>query len=310
MAIEFTAAVAEDGPAISRLLQAAFRAAEPVPSFDPAFLDWKYFNGSNARSYVLRDRGRLLAHGGLWPVGTARAWTLVDWAGAPETPGIGVMLVRHLTRLMASEGRALLSVSGSEETRQLMPKLGFAPRMPWVKMARIVRPWQQFRTRSGAATMREWARLGRNWSWSLAARSGVQGAPRVDVVRVETEAGWLTSCPGVAARRYRTGSDGEEHGGLVVLADGQARLAHWRGGVGDLAAFVDQLRRDGECSEVAAISTEAVSEAVLAAAGFRVRDRAWVYAWDPAGNAPGEWAMDWLDDDTVTLRVPGYPYWT
>lgn len=304
MAIEFTAAVAEDGPAIRQLLQAAFRT--DAPGFDPAFLAWKYFSGGEARSYVLRDRGRLLAHGGLWPVGTARAWTLVDWAGAPGTPGIGVMLIRHLTRLAASEGRALLSVSGSEDTRQLMPKLGFAPRMPWVKMARIVRPWRQFRTRPAAVTMRDWARLGRNWGWSWAARSG----GRVDVVRVEAEAGWLAACPGMLTRRYRMGGDGGEEGGVVVLADGQARLAQWRGGVGELTALVALLRREGECAEVAAVSTEAVCEAALGAAGFRVRDRAWVYVWDPAGNAPGEWAMHWRDDDTVTLRVPGYPYWT
>ena len=95
--------------ALAQFLLSIFDANPDAPFVDPELMRWKYFepcadwNGS--RSIVLKQRGQIVAHGGIFPVAfltqekEVAGIHLIDWAASPSVPGAGVLLLGRYHRL-------------------------------------------------------------------------------------------------------------------------------------------------------------------------------------------------------------------
>jgi hypothetical protein len=152
MAFEFVPVNASEQDALIQFLVNSFQADPTLTSFRPEVMHWKYFaphpQWSGPRSWVIKQEGRIVAHGGLWPIGLStpqgevKAVHLIDWAASRSAVGAGVYLLRKITGL----ADVLLTIGGSEDTRNLLPKLGYKERGELRQYARVVRPWLHFRT--------------------------------------------------------------------------------------------------------------------------------------------------------------------
>lgn len=168
----------------------------PIPADVLAFLDrtvsprgarhwqWKYGRGSAAApaAFYWRDGdGRVLGFVGLMrtalltPTGVHPAAWFVDWYVAPGQPGIGMGLLR---RAEAAAG-ILLTLQGSADTRQILPRLGWkesAAPVTWLRplSRRFAGEWL---ARQVPAALRPLARLAAPLA---AAALGPRCAPRPD----------------------------------------------------------------------------------------------------------------------------------
>jgi hypothetical protein len=152
MAFEFVSLPASEQPDLIQFLVKSFRADPALSSFRPEVIHWKYFahhpEWKNARSYAVKQDGQIVAHGGVWPVRLVTPQTeikaihLIDWAASRSAVGAGV----HLLRKVADLGDILLTIGGSRDTRNLLPKLGYRTCGELLQYARVVRPWLLLRT--------------------------------------------------------------------------------------------------------------------------------------------------------------------
>ena len=164
-------APAEQG-ALIQFLVSVFHASHDAPFVDPRLMRWKYFepreDWSGPRSIVLKEGSQIEAHAGIVPISflagekEVRGVHLIDWAASPSVPGAGVLLLRKATSLADT----ILAVSGSTDTRQIMPKLGFRKAAILQVFARVIRPWGQVFAR-GFEDWKTPARFARNFFWSL-----------------------------------------------------------------------------------------------------------------------------------------------
>src|ERR1700756_1580847 len=137
---------------VARFLRTTFGDSVLTNSFEPGVLDWKYFAAhpewNGPRSFVLKTGADIVAHGGIWPVGLVNgsrkvnAIHLIDWAARADIPGSGVRLLRNL----AADGAPLVTVGGSDNTRAILPKLGYQHTGVVKMYARVLRPWLQLRS--------------------------------------------------------------------------------------------------------------------------------------------------------------------
>jgi hypothetical protein len=116
------------------------------PNVEPEALHWKYWaqreDWPGARSFVTTRGAQILAHAALVPGSYAtvsrrvRTLHLIDWAARPNAAGVGVSLMKHVARL----AEALLAIGGSEQTRQILPHIGFRPCGTTEGFARVLHP--------------------------------------------------------------------------------------------------------------------------------------------------------------------------
>ena len=179
----FRASTPHDAASIAAL----FAAAGLNPNTRPEDLSWKYWreraDWPGSRSYVLCDRGEIVAHGSIvpgeiaWGHERARIIHVVDWAAQPRAVGAGVSLMKRLGRLTD----ILLSVGGSSATRSILPVIGFRPHSSISACARPLHPLRIL----GAGGTRRWKllpRLARSTLWRLQApsfRAGLWEARRI-----------------------------------------------------------------------------------------------------------------------------------
>lgn len=153
MGFEFVPLESSEQAVLIDFLVTSFRAEPVLQSFNPEVIRWKYFSPHpdwvGPRSYAVKRAGEIVAHGGIWPVRfragdrEINAIHLIDWAASRSAVGAGVYLLRKI----AGIADALLTVGGSPETRNLLPKLGYKSCGELRHYARAVRPWLHFRTR-------------------------------------------------------------------------------------------------------------------------------------------------------------------
>lgn len=164
------ASTLDDLPLIRRMLLDVFHAPEDFPSVDSTNLNWKYFAArtdySEPRSFLAEREGAIVAHGAVWPgsiltmAGRLPSLHVIDWAGKPEVAGAGTSLMMQLSR----KARVTCAAGGSEDTRKLLPLLGFRPRQKLSRWARPLRPWKQLLTHPYRNAKLP-ARLVRNLAW-------------------------------------------------------------------------------------------------------------------------------------------------
>ena len=102
----------------------SFGADPALNLFRPEVVHWKYFadhpEWTSPRSFAVKQDGKIVAHGGVWPVSFAtpkaevKAIHLIDWTASRSAVGAGVYLLRK----MAGLADMLLTIGGSgyEET--------------------------------------------------------------------------------------------------------------------------------------------------------------------------------------------------
>lgn len=155
MAIEFRATLPSQQAAVLKFLLDVFDADPRLNSFQPQVMDWKYFLPhpcwSGPRSFLLHKDREIVGHGGVWPIRLGlrgeevQAIHLVDWAASPRSLGAGVHVLRSMSQLAA----LLITIGGSDDTRKILPKLGYRSGGALRRFVRVVRPWLQLRTRTG-----------------------------------------------------------------------------------------------------------------------------------------------------------------
>jgi len=163
-----------DMPAVAAFLADVYQSGPDALFVQPAMLRWKYYEPhpawAGSRSYVMKEAQRIVAHGCACPVtflvpgGEVRGTTVNDWAAERVSPGAGVLLMRKIGALV----EFLMAVGGSEQTRAILPRIGFSCCGEVASYARVLRPWRQFR----AYPHKNWKsplRLVRNTLWSFSA---------------------------------------------------------------------------------------------------------------------------------------------
>jgi hypothetical protein len=336
--------------ALTKFLLSAFQLPPGAPFVQPDLLRWKYdtprLDFAGPRSYIWKDAaGEIAAHACLCPVtyslpaGDVRCSYLIDWAAARSSPGAGVSLLRSL----AKNFDVLLAVGGSADTISILPKLGYRPAARLHFFARVLRPWQQFRSDPFPRGWKAPARLARNALWS---RSGLPAPPaewtaqstasfdmscqplfdaRVHSPFASTRRtpglmNYLLACPGTVYSAALLRQNGELRGWFVLSrAGGQMRIADlWLDS--DLAddwaaAFGLALRTamdDPEAYEVITSASIPLAVEAAAAAGFRPRHTEPIYTLDPKlllAPAPGL-NVTFLESDLAYHIDPAYPYLT
>jgi hypothetical protein len=136
---------------ITAFLRKIFHAAEDAVFLDPRLMDWKYLeerpDWSGTRSYVLRARNRVAAHGGivpttlLLPQGPVTSVQIIDWAADKAFPGAGLVLVKQLAEL----GDVNIGPGGSLECVRVVrsPQSGHEVFARTFHANRVIRPWRR-----------------------------------------------------------------------------------------------------------------------------------------------------------------------
>ena len=279
------------------------------PNVEPQALNWKYWmpreDCSGARSFVATRGAQILAHAGVVPgsfVRTSRRFTvlhLIDWAARSNAAGVGVSLMKHVARL----ADALLAVGGSEQTRQILPHIGFQRCGTADGYVRVLHPLHV----SGGSRAPSWKlppRLVRRILWRLSspivAPAGwsvsrvapgevkvlAEALPRAIAgteifERSEGLFRFMLDCPIVPMELYALKGPNEVRGYfLLAFAPGQARIADcwvasdeadaWQALMHHAAA---QAWRHSDVTELVCWSSDDVMTRSLAATGFHHRNQ-------------------------------------
>lgn len=279
------------------------------PNVELQALNWKYWTRredySSARSFVATRGAKVLAHAGAVPgsfVRTSRRYTvlhLIDWAARSTAAGVGVSLMKHVARL----ADALLAVGGSEQTRQILPHIGFQRCGTADGYVRVLHPLHV----TGGSSALSWklpARLARRalwrlaspivapagWSVSRVAPGGMtvlaEALPRAIAgtevfERSEGLFRFMLDCPIVPMELYALKDPNEVRGYfLLAFAPGQARIADcwvaaddsgaWQALMHHAAAQAWQRR---DVTELVCWSSDEVMTRSLRANGFHHRNQ-------------------------------------
>jgi hypothetical protein len=343
MAFEFVPIQASEQQHLIQFLAKSFRAAPNLAPFRPDVIHWKYFadhpEWTSPRSFALKQESQIVAHGGVWPVSLVTPKTevktihLIDWAASRSAVGAGVNLLRK----MAGLADMFLTIGGSQDTRNLLPKLGYKRCGELRRYARVVRPWLQFRT-TPEKNWKTSIRLLENSARSLA---GIPSAPKgwqatkiasitgsiegaigqttKSTVPRRTAAGlnYLLSCPAARFSGFLVSQAQQLRGYFLLTQVGrQVRIVDIRMNSEDreawqaICALATRTAAENPeiCEIVAASSIEATGEAWLEA-GFVHRRTDQIFCYDPRNLVASGPPLDLnLADGDACMSVPASPY--
>lgn len=346
MAFEFGPIPASEQPDLIQFLVKSFRADSTLNSFRPDVIQWKYFSKhpewEGPRSLAIKQKGQIVAHGGVWPVrlqmagAEVKAIHLIDWAASRAAVGAGV----HLLRKVAGLADVLLTIGGSEDTKSVLPKLGYKRRGELRLYARVVRPWLQFRTtpqknwktpvkflRNSAHALTGFPTVPKGWQATKV--SNFTGAiedcaapPRMTdfISSKRTAAGLshLLRCPAAVFSGFQVWDSQRLRGYFVLAQIGrQVRIVDIQVNGGDQESWhaICALAARGAaadpdiCEIVAASSIVPTGEAWLQA-GFVQRRTEPIFCYDPRklmSSAAGL-NLSLADGDQCFLTDPLFPY--
>jgi hypothetical protein len=342
MPLQFAPSTPDDAPAIALFLQTVFGLPPDAGLTELALLAWKYYtprpDWPGPRSYLLKRDREIAAHGCLWPLtfetpsGPVTCNHLIDWAAHPRIPGAGLLLLRHLARVTD----ALLTIGGSDATRQILPRAGYRPFGSLTWYARVVRPWRQFLTHPASNTWKAPARLVRNilWSRSPLHSSGGWSTGPIDhslapllarrafpaPARTLETFPYFQHCPAARITAHLLKENGLTRGYFLLAAIGhQTRIADlwitsetasdWQSALAAATRAAAALPATAEI--ISAASTE-VAAAAHAANGYRQRGAIPVFLYDPKSLLPpaGSPELTLIDGDAAWWQDPAHPYLT
>ncbi len=329
----FRETTAEDCPRLTEFLANCFHTTVDAPSFNPALMAWKYWDvredWTEPRSYVLEHEGRIVAHAGLCPIvfqgaPPIRGVHMIDWAGAKDSPGAGLLIVQKL----AAKFDFIFAIGGSEMTRKVLPAAGFVETGKAWTAARPLRPVRQILTHQH----KNWklpARLARNLAWSKSPATGVpSGWNAIPIAPADIIATgrpteffqYVLRCPAVRFSLYGIANEsGLEGHFLIGVVRGQARLAgvwlresspvNWR--IGYTLARRTVLGMS-DAFEIAARGAKGPSATAAAESGLRLIHTAPVYLLNKKSNFafPSNFQFQFSDDDEAFLDTGSAAYYT
>jgi hypothetical protein len=345
MAFEFVPLQASDQQDIIQFLVQSFRADPTLNSFRPEVIHWKYFTShpswTGPRSFAVKREGQIVAHGGVWPVclitpkSEVKAIHLIDWAASRSAVGAGV----HLLRKMAGLADVLLTIGGSQDTRNLLPKLGYRRCGELRRYARVIRPSLQFRTtpdknwktrlkflRNSALALTGIPSLPTGWqasrvpSFTEAIDIGAIGQTPSSTLPRRTAAGlnYLLSCPAASFSGFLV-SQAQQLRGYFLLAQvgRQVRIVDIRLDSNDpeswqaiCALAARCAAEDPETCEVVAAASVEVTQKAWLQAGFVHRGTDQIFCYDPrtlVSSGP-ILNLSLADGDSCFLSEPLSPY--
>ena len=308
---------------------------------DPAYLNWKYWqpraDWPQARSFVLAQGHEVSAHAAIMPVvcawGSRRVTMLhtIDWVARSGSVG-AIALVKYLARI----GDALLGIGGGDETRRLLPHLGFRDAGHATRYARPLFPLRILRhptwrspTRLARALCRGSAPQAPDPQWrarrlaadELGQITSVLPRPGHGLAVTERSVGlfrYILACPAVPMQIYAVEDAGRVCGYfLLVSVPGQVRIADcwmdsdeppdWRALI---LCAVAQARYDPQAAEVVAWASDALLAGALRSCGFHARVELPVRVRPSVSDAmpEGTLRVQMLDNDDAFLSL-GNEYW-
>ena len=210
-----------------RFLRAVFGVGEQHRMFQADVLRWKCFTPHpfwlGGRGFALRYKGEIAAFGCLVPIrfltgsGIVTSCNVIDWAASKAVPGAGLTLYRHIQSLTGT----MINIGGTEDARNVLPKMGFQARTEIRHYARVVRPWHHFRNaahrdwKSPLRLARDYRELSRRPPVALAARriESFTGVPesvfpdpsvarRVVCLRTPESFAYFLACPAARVEPY------------------------------------------------------------------------------------------------------------
>jgi hypothetical protein len=342
MKAEFRATTPADAPALATFLGRIFEAGPSEPIVDPRMMEWRYWKERpgwpGSRSYVLERAGEIIAHGAAWPSkimadAAIPCFFLMDWAASADSPGAGVSLLKHMTKIVP----VIFLYGGTEIAPKMRAAIGFRSRNEANTMALPLRPLRQILT-SNRWNWKTPARLARNilWSRRKALDAGgwhVQpvdpleltqapvpwpsGGPQTLRLERDTELfQYLSGCPLTGASFFLAIRGSEPIGYFcLTFPPGQARIADaWTvsSQVDDWAhtyalAIQQAYRRPG-VNEITAAAAGETSLQALQKCGFHSRAVEPVQVFDPRGQVPpGIPLQVQLIDGDASFRNTGNP---
>jgi len=343
MPLEFQPSSASDIEAIAQALITGFNAPPNASFANRQLLQWKYFepgpDWEGSRSFVLKKDGAIAAHCGVWPMNlqfrdqTISCNSFVDWVSDPKIPGSGVLLKKNLMKMT----EASIVVGGSDDTREVVPRIGFARVGEVLTFSRVVHPLELYRNRPSEPILKAVARLARN---SIIAKSRVSRVPpswRPQRTQL-FEAGLKISDRGSGPTPFRTIEylnywlrlpaieiaafkilDDDELRGYFLLTQVMAQVR-----VADIRIFSDDVddwaaayalatktaaSQPGACEVLAIASTPFATDALLSN-GYQERGRDPFFLYDPTkklANAPPIF-LNLIDGDGAYLCDPDHPF--
>jgi hypothetical protein len=157
---------------IRTLLRAVFGELDER-KFSDQFLQWKLlephplFDGP--RGYMRRTQdGQPAAYGALMPsgfltcTGVVASGHIIDWASSRSVPGAGIRIYRHI----AAAAGVIIGIGGSQDTLQILPRIGATVRTFAYTYTHIVQPLR--RTARAGKDWKTPARLARDLCYSVA----------------------------------------------------------------------------------------------------------------------------------------------
>lgn len=345
MSLAFSATTPSDIDQIAAFLIAGFNSTPDAIFAQPSVLNWKYFEAGpqweSARSYVLRKDDVIKAHCGVWPMNLKfreeqiSCLCFLDWLSDPALPGVGVLLKKKLMRMAATS----VVVGGSEDTRAVVPRIGFNPVSEVTTFARVVRPWKQGQTRSKETFARSTARLLRNSAWSRKPLGKIDSEWSLNQVdsflSLPEELGggdyptpwrsaeylnyWLRT-PAVKIAGFQIIRDGAFAGYfLLSKVGGQARIADVRLHSNNPAEWANAYRlaataaaEDPDICETVTIASTPLASQALLDCGFQARGSVPFFFADPGKKLSGAPPVfiNMIDGDGAYLSDPEHPYVT
>jgi hypothetical protein len=345
MAFEFVPIQASEQRDLTQFLVNSFRAGPTVNSFRPEVIHWKYFadhpEWTSPRSLAVKQEGQIVAHGGVWPIilvtpkTEVKAIHLIDWAASRSAVGAGV----HLLRKVAGLADMLLTIGGSQDTRNLLPKLGYKRCGELRRYARVVRPWLQFRTtpeknwktpikflRNSARALTGFPSTPKGWHASKVTNfagsidGGAIGRTTSSTSPRRTAAGlnYLLSCPAACFSGFLVSQAQQLRGYFLLTQVGrQVRIVDIQTDSDDreswqaiCALAARSAAEDPETCEIVAASSIPATEEAWLQAGFVHRRTDQIFSYDPQNllSSGPPLNLNLADGDLSILSEPTSPY--
>ena len=345
MPFEFVKLEASEQPALREFLVNSFAEGATLTSFRPDVLAWKYFSKHpdwpEGGSFAVKQSGRIVAHGGVWPVRLQaqgrelRAIHLIDWAASRSAVGAGVYLLRKIAGL----ADLLITVGGSQDTASVLPKLGYKCCGEFLQYARVIRPWLHFRTTS-QKNWKQPLKFLRNFLRSFPAAPSIPEGWTAEKLTIFPD--WLepeiarkscdstTSLRTVAQLNHLLNCPAAKFSGYLVREQKQLRGFFLLATIGHQTRIVDvrltgaersswpaicQLAAgtaaaDPNIAEITAASSIAPIQEALSKAGFLRRQTDKIFSLDPRALIPSGRPIDLslIDGDLCIVMDPKFPY--
>jgi len=300
-----------------RFLRTVFGVSESHRMFQADVMRWKCFAThpfwEGSRGYALRYKGEIAAFGCLVPCrfltgsGTVSSCNVIDWAASKAVPGAGIMLYRHIQGLTGM----MINIGGTDDARNVLPKIGFQARAERQGYARVLQPWRHFRQtdrrdwKSPLRLARDFRELGHavpDTGRALTARpvNGFDGVPvevfpdpsvtqQVVCARTPGLLGYFLACPAAKMEAYVLELGRTPVGYFLLSRVGcQCRIADlWiRSPDGQAwaeayAAATAAARTDPRITEVTAAASLPLETGALQQSGYRRTHTEPVFVLDP-----------------------------